>query len=454
MPDSLIKVLLHLIETRWYRRSTLLILLFVAVAILLPLFSAIEITKISWLEIAVGIVVLDVLTLFWVTTSRLPKAPQGKVGFVVAIKTETVKQQDQLAKDFVLTLRELLDNSSLKYKFSLVEYPQHYARQIDSSDDAIKFLHISRCHFMVFGRARTRRIQGEDRHVLNLEGAVTHKPISKEMQKPFSAEFSELFPRRVIIPQENDLFSFEITAEWLNLVAKYVIGIAALLSGDTGYAQDLFEHLEKEVKSFHIDLPAIIKIRRRIPTRLAAIYLEQAIASYWEWKQAKDPEPLNRMKSYLDDLERVAPGNSHGHNLRSIWFFVARRDIAGAKGEIEKGRSRDVIWRYNYAFLLAYEGNLEKAFNEYKRASKVPAEASVLLDIEEFICWILEKEPDKIQLYFCLGLFNFFSKGDNARALQDFESFLEVTPPDQFCEQRRLAEIYMLELQKRLEKGN
>lgn len=306
---------------------------------------------------------------------------------------------------------------------------------------------------MIYGRARTRHIQGEDRHVLNLEGAVAHKPIPGEIQKHFSAEFTELFPRKLVISSEGDLFSFEFTAEWINLVARYIIGTAALLSGDIKYAKELFEHLEHETKLLQTDLPAIVKIRQRVPTRLADIHLIQARSCYEEWRQTKNPEPLTRMKPYLDGLERVAPGNYGGHVLRSIWLFVVNRDVGGAKDEIEQCRTRrDVTWRYNYAFLLAYEGNLKKAFKEYKRASQgYCTEPRVLLDIEDFICWILEKEPEKVQLHFCLGLLNFFSKGDNARALQDFERFLEVTSPDQFCEERRRAEAYIQNIHGHLE---
>ena len=57
--------------------------------------------------------------------------------------------------------------------------------------------------------------------------------------------------------------------------------------------------------------------------------------------------------------------------------------------------------------------------------------------------WVLEQEPDKIQLHFCLGLVNFLGKGDYARALQDFEKFLEAASKEQFEEQIRLAEAYI-----------
>ena len=138
MPSDIVEEILNLIKTRWHRRSTLLILVLFAGAVLLSLFSAIKIEEISRVELAVGIVVLVVIALFWAFSTRLPKASKGKVGFAVAIVTETKEQQEQIAKDFVITLRDLLHSSSFKYHFSFVEFPQYYARRIESPQDAAR----------------------------------------------------------------------------------------------------------------------------------------------------------------------------------------------------------------------------------------------------------------------------------------------------------------------------
>ena len=137
MPGDIVKELLNLIKTRWYRRSTLIILLFFAGAALLSLFSAISFEEISLLELIVGIIILTVVVLFWFFSTRLPKASKGKVGFAVAILTETKEQREQIAKDFVVTLRDLLHRSALEYHFSFMEFPQHYAQRIQAPEDAI-----------------------------------------------------------------------------------------------------------------------------------------------------------------------------------------------------------------------------------------------------------------------------------------------------------------------------
>jgi len=49
----------------------------------------------------------------------------------------------------------------------------------------------------------------------------------------------------------------------------------------------------------------------------------------------------------------------------------------------------------------------------------------VPIQTEEFIQEILEQEPSKTQLHFCLGLINFYAKEDYGAAERDLARFLE-----------------------------
>jgi hypothetical protein len=88
---------------------------------------------------------------------------------------------------------------------------------------------------MIYGRGRERKIEGKNHFVLNLEGIVSHKPIPLEISKKLSMEFSELLPRRPAIAEENDLFSFDVFSNWVNLVSQCIVGIVSLLSGELEY---------------------------------------------------------------------------------------------------------------------------------------------------------------------------------------------------------------------------
>ena len=141
----------------------------------------------------------------------------------------------------------MLNRSKYRYSFKFLDLKDHVLEKIHSSDDALNFINEMGYSFMIYGKARTTKIKGKTQHVLDLSGIVAHRPIPTEISKSFSKEFTELFPRRLIISTEGDLFTFEITANWVDVVSKYIIGIAALLSGDIEYAQELLEDLKKIV---------------------------------------------------------------------------------------------------------------------------------------------------------------------------------------------------------------
>jgi len=287
-------------------------------------------------------------------------------------------------------------------------------------------------------------LRGTEHHVLNLRGIVRHAPIGPEAARRFTAEFSELFPGRVLIASEDDLFSFEVTSELVNFVASYIIAMASLISGDLDYSQSLFENVRERLGKVVTDLPAIVKIRQRIPEKLAKVYILQTQRLFKEWRRTHEQALLDAVKAYLDKLQKEAPNDYGGHLMRAIWHFLSSRDVASAKREIRKCREeKDSKWRLSEAFLNAYTGDLGNIHLRYKAAFQYECEPTALLQVEEFITFVVDQEPDKVQLHFCLGLINFFGKQDWARANQDLEKFVALATKDEFAVQVKLAKAYI-----------
>ncbi|MBL0346643.1 hypothetical protein [Candidatus Villigracilis affinis] len=453
--ESIVKEIINLIKSRWHKKSTILILVLFSSGVLLWVFSGINFQNIKESQLWVGGLLLTFLVVYWYYSNRLPRAPKGKIGFALGIVADNPAQQQKLKRDFSQTLRDLLNRSKYKYSFVFVEIPNHFIDKIVSPDDAIKTLHNSRSSFMVYGKARTITINGQLQHILNLEGVVAHKPIPTEISKSFSKEFSDLFPRRMTISSEGDLFQFEVTAQWIDVVSKYIIGVAALLSGDIGYAQELFENLQQVFLDKKSSLPAFIKIKQRLPSRLEDIYLIQLNILYEELKHTKADTLMSKMKPVLDKLSIVSPNSFDARFFRSVWYFLHSRNVSKAKAETLKAQNKKhTTWQYNYAFLLAYEGNMREAVRQYKFAvEEVFEEPKVVLEVIEFIMWVLDVEPDKTQLHFCLGMIYYYAIKDYALALQDFEKFVEVTPVNRFSSQRREAERLITQIKKDIKSG-
>lgn len=449
-----LKEIFIFLKKNWYRPFTPIILIILGNFSLIYLYKQYKpLNNFSQREFVV-IFLLSLITIpFWLWSVRLPRVKKGQIGLAVAITSESKKQHLLISKDFIRNLRELLAQTSFIYKFNVIEFPEYYSNKLfENHEDVAKYLKKSRCHFILYGNAELRNYQGKETHFLNLEGEVVHAPISIEVSHRFSKEFAEIFPKKLLLSSENDLFAFVVTSEWVYYVAKYVIGVASVLSGDINYAQSLFENLEKTIPR-NASNQAIQKIRKRLPERLFDVYMTQAKFAYEDWRKKHAPEEINKVKYFLDKIKGTNIDSYNIYPTLAVYHFVASRDIASAKRELrnaKKFKNNDHIWLLSLAFLFAYEGDMKNAIANYKKALKFEYPSFTLIEIEEFILWVLQTEPDKIQLYFCLGFINYFLKNDKIVAKKDLEVFLEKSSDKNFLEERELACNYIDELNQEL----
>lgn len=390
--------------------------------------------------------------------SLTPRAKKGNIGFAVAISSEKEDQQQRLPSDFTKTLKKLLDESQCKYPFELVEIPQGIAAKIQTQEDAIKILRKSNCKFMIFGTARLRNYKGIETHILSLGSAVIHSEISKEVQEVFSQEMTELLPTgKLLTPSDGDFFVFEDTAYWVNYVARYIIGIAAFLSNDLLFAKSLFEEIYSQISLLKGARPEIKALKERLPLNLTAVYLTEVFVYYDEWKRIRDISLFKNIRILLDKTNAYNLDPYRVSMYYAIYYFVVDKDLKAAMKEIDKCKeldkslkNADPAWRFSKAFLLAYKGKLDDAVRYYNAAFRLDAVHDLHFDIEAFVTWVLQEEPDKFQLHFCLGLINLRTKGDLQRAKADFQAFLRLDSDCLFPKQRLLAEKYIQECQENL----
>lgn len=450
MINANLRDIVDLIENKWYEKKTIVVVLIVVLFLLLTLFSIVDLSKVTQTQLLIIIISLVFIFLIWLYSRRIPKVPKNKVGFIVSVKTNDEEVQKILKSDFIDTLQNLINNSKHSYAFHFIEYPKRLAGKINTKEEAHHYLSKSKGHYMIYGRAAVRFIDGKNHHVLNFAGVIKHRPMPLEISRNLSKEFTELLPQRVFFATENDIFSFEFTSKYIILVSKYVIGIASYLSGDVEYAQSLLEDVYKSLKSGKLNLPAIIKIKQRIPDRLVDIYLTQAAILFKRWDKHHHCKLIEEAIPFLEKIEKIRPNDYQFLLLNAIRYFVIDRNLAVAIREIRKCKHENgPEWRYSLAFLQAYQGNLKQAYKQYQLAFRRTTDNKLPIEIEGFIIWMIEKEPEKVQLYFCLGLINFHTKGDLASAYRDFRKFLEEAPKDIYENEKRIAREYLNKIESR-----
>lgn len=444
------KILLDLAQRNWHKPIGLFFTIAAAILFEFLIINSVKISLTS--TIIVYSITAIFFTIIWFYSNRIPKTPKGKVGFVVCIQYSDEKEQKVITEDFIKTLRKFLKGGSTGRTFYFIEISQHIAETINDIDEAYTLKSKTRAHFLIFGRARLRVLDGKECHVLELDGIVSHKPLEKQVSAQLSKEFSELFPRRVHISTENDLLLFNFTSDWTECVAKYIIGIASACSLDIDYAEQLFNDVALKLKNIETDFPIFAKLKERLPIRFSEIYLTRSKAFLNSWRKSNNIDALEqftlnlkKISHHLNDLYDVLL-------LRAIDSFLNGRKIQEAIDYTKKcKRYDDPIWHFNLAFLEAYEKNLVKSIREYRICANFDVSPVTLSEVEDFMVWLLEEEPDKYQFYYCLGFFNWKIKGDFHQAVNDFEMFLNRVKKGEFDKERELAQNWVSEIKKILE---
>jgi hypothetical protein len=378
------------------------------------------------------------------------------LGLGIAISTEDDRDRQHLRSDFVETLEDLLTTTQLKTPLALVIIDGRHVEKIKTLEDARKVLIKTGCVFLLWGKVKNRRVKGQDNFVLDLQSAVRHGKISGEISEIFSEEMKALLPLRRNISIDDELADFELNAASVDLSARYILGVAAHLSDQVEMSIEIFEDLHKRLKrtkmqSFPVQVRESVRLlAAKVPIQLAELYFFQGSEALLRWRKHKNDDDLESMKVNADRGESHAQGTYRAALLYAIYYFVKYRDIKRARKIIAPFKKQllpDPTWAVDEAFLLAYSGSLNSAIRYYRMAfNKFAADSRLLIETEEFILWVLSVEPEKKQLYFCLGLINYWGKRDSKKAVEDFNAFLEETNETEFPNERVLASKYVSEI--------
>jgi hypothetical protein len=264
-------------------------------------------------------------------------------------------------------------------------------------------------------------------------------------------EFGELFPRRLHITTENDLLAFNFTSDWTECVAKYIIGIASACSSDIDYAEQLYMDVQKKLESINTDFPIFTKLKERLPTRFSEIYLSRSKGFLNAWRKTQDKNVLSQFVLNLTKISGDLVDSYDVLLLRSVESFLNGRRIKDAVEYTKKcKRYDDPVWHFNLAFLRAYEGNLIKTIRQYRICENYDVAPATLTEVEDFMVWILEEEPEKYQYHYCLGFFNWKIKGDLHQAINDFGEFLKHIRNGEFVKEKDLAQKWISEVKRQI----
>jgi hypothetical protein len=79
----------------------------------------------------------------------------------------------------------------------------------------------------------------------------------------------------------------------------------------------------------------------------------------------------------------------------------------------------------------------------YRAAFNRDTTGHLAVEVEEFIAWCAEEEPEKVQLFFAMGYINGRQKEDAERAMEDFQVFIAKADPSVFQDQIEIAHRFV-----------
>jgi hypothetical protein len=381
-------------------------------------------------------------TVAWLISVQPRSVPKSKIGLVIGIKAENEVEYVRVRNDFIQTVISLL--GSADRRISVLALNEYHTKQLLKGPENLSYYHRrTNSRLMVYGSCCTRMQDGKPFYYLSINSSVSHMPIPIQLSNVVRKHMLEVFPRTNLIAVESELIGFKLMSDYFGLVAMYLLGLSAHVSRDAKLALSFHEPLLSQLASVDKSVKLVKLLKSRCRSQVIMECIELANAFY---NSRKDVESMN---VYTEKILALDPENWRGHLQRGIYLFVAKRDVEGALRESNLAKnSDDRIWLLNVAFLHAYAGELDKAYFTYRRAFEGVSTPNAHLQTEEFLREVLEREPDKLQLYYCLGLIYYFYRHDLVLAKEAFRDFKVKAQNTQFAKWITYVDKYLSEIDR------
>lgn len=398
-------------------------------------------------RILVYIVVGLTWALVWLLSQDyMPNNDKKKIGIIIAITTENAKQVIRIRKDIAGQLKKALDESGLDSLYKIIVFNDFQSEKLisiikpmlDKKNEVLqnpalllkypteiktwdKINKKIKGHLYIYGDIKERQ-DNENTYFLDLNGLIVHRPVEIKIANKVRDEFVAVLKKDLHFPERFELKGFELTGNMVYLVARYITGIAALISGDPSTAYKLHKGLKDEFKRVDAQLlPNYDRIKVSLNNFISdELYY---LASFEYYKNSD----IQKTNFYIDEALKSNPLNYNACILKSCTTFIDKKPIESLKlvNKASKLTTKDFAWLYNKAFLFMYLEKFDKGIKCYKKLTSVsfPGEESIIDQCIDFNKGMLKDNADKKQILFILGFLYYKKKANLPMALQYFEAF-------------------------------
>jgi tetratricopeptide (TPR) repeat protein len=422
------------------------------------------------IDLVLYISVLLVWTIIWIIArNKLPRNKKGDIGIIISISTENDKQKVRLKNDFIKRLNEQAKANGIDSLIKFIQIPSNKSIKINdiltefSTTNRLKRTQLKegeksviafnklkrkiRGHFFVWGQIK-ERMDIENKYYLDLDGLVLHSPLNDPIHARLFTEFNTVWTKSINFYEKFEFKGFLLSADFIFIAVEYVVGLAALFSGDAELAATLHSKLENSINKMDEKIPNLKHIQKSLSLLIPVEYNLSAVIQLNKGNSKKSEEYLQR------SLKRL-PDNYSALITMSIIQFTVQHDPNNALISVRKARKcsgNDGTWRYNEAFLLMYLDKFEEAFNLYREIVRFnfPNEDGVLSEILEFNKKMIKQDPKYFQSYFILGFLYYKKIINYPEAFHYLDQFQNLCKDPKYKFLLKIASTYLEDLNLRM----
>ncbi|WP_319478435.1 hypothetical protein [Marispirochaeta aestuarii] len=364
------------------------------------------------------------LTFLWLFYRRLPRVKGKEIGIIFAIANDTEYIKDKIKKDFIEQVLEQIRKIGLDIKIHVLsEY--HTEKLLRNHSLLLRYHRKTNARFILVGKARVRVHKKKDAYAIELNESVMHGNINNELRRELIEDMLSIFPRISMINLEEEFTGFQLTSNIFSFGSLYIIGLSLLYSNRIKEAYEI----HRRVLFYPITVAQKFLSARidKIKNSTKQIIIEEIRLQVYEEYNKDDRIDFKKIGSLISEAECLNHENYNLFTLQAIYYFKVK-DLEKSFAALHKASrvsDGDYTWIYSEAFLYGYVGELDKAYTCYKKGFRHNAVKNVHIQCEDFILDVLEEEPEKYQLNYCLGLLYYFHHNDFVLAKERFEKFIE-----------------------------
>ena len=360
--------------------------------------------------------------------NRLPKAPKGTVAVLFCIDAESAKLYDTASYKLVNNFKSTIKNVGAVQFHALCIPQKRFAKyNLQQKDDALAVLQRTNCALLVRVRYTADDLDNAENFELKIDYGVRHPAFNESARQMLAHDMSALGApvgkQRFTKAETIDVFNF--TTQTLICACQYVFGMVALLASDNLTACALLSQSKKTAISEFYHAQCVDKLITMIDDRIYAALCQLASEYLIRFKLDKSVAALGEMRRILLLANEIRP-DTYFYNLNMAYaYIILDQDATSAKNCVAKCRlsKEKTSWMYSEAFLSAYS-NLTPGtiISKYQKALNTPYEN--LLELVEYIEFIIEREPDKTALHLAAGLV-YEDLGDQKLMKYHFSAYIE-----------------------------